>query len=201
MRPISYPLCQVCGIPFAGIGADHPCGSCLKKPPSFDAARAAFVYEGHCSELIHGFKYQNKAHLRRPLALLAQESLTEFVISRRPDMVVPVPLHKKRLRSRGFNQAVLLGELLAREWQLPMERRALQRIRWTEPQVSLSAAERRENVKGAFAVSDNVAVQGKRVLIVDDVLTTGSTVEECSCMLKCAGAADVAVVTVARAVM
>lgn len=201
MRPISHPLCQVCGIPFVGAGTDHLCGDCLKKPPSFDAARAGFVYDGHCRELIHTFKYQNKTHLRRPLALLALERLTEFIAARRPDVVVPVPLHRKRLRSRGFNQAVLLGELLACEWQLPLERRALQRVRWTEPQISLSADERRENVKGAFAVADSVAVAGKRVLIVDDVLTTGSTVGECSRMLKRAGAVDVAVVTVARAVL
>jgi len=201
MRPVSYPLCQVCGIPFAGIGADHPCGGCLKKPPSFDAARAGFVYDGHCRELIHAFKYQNKTLLRRPLALLAGECLTEFVASQHPDLVVPVPLHRKRLHSRGFNQAVLLGELLAHEWRLPLERRALQRIRWTEPQLSLSADERRENVTGAFAVANSVAVAGKRVLLVDDVLTTGSTVEECSRMLKRAGALNVVVATVARTVL
>lgn len=201
LRPISHPLCQVCGIPFIGAGSDHPCGDCLKKTPAFDVARAGFVYEGHCRELIHAFKYQNKHHLRRPLALLVLESLTEFTAAHRPDVIVPVPLHVKRLRSRGFNQAVLLGELLAVEWQLPLERRVLRRVRWTEPQISLSAEERRENVKGAFAVADKSAVAGKRVLIVDDVLTTGSTVEECSRMLKCAGAVNVAAVTVARAVL
>lgn len=201
MRLISHPLCQVCGIPFVGIGTDHLCGDCLKNPPSFDVARAGFVYEGHCRELIHAFKYQNKTHLRRPLALLARERLTEFVASRCPDLIVPVPLHRKRLRSRGFNQAVLLGELLAYEWRLPLERQVLQRVRWTKPQINLSADDRRENVKGAFAVADSVAVAGKRVLILDDVLTTGSTVEECSRMLKRAGAVDVAVITVARALL
>lgn len=201
MRPLSHPLCQVCGIPFVGVGDDHLCGACLKNPPSFDVARAGFLYEGHCRELIHTFKYQNKIHLRRPLVLLVLESLSEFIVSQRPDLVLPVPLHKRRLRSRGFNQAVLLGELLAREFHLPLERRALQRVRWTEPQISLSADERRENVKGAFSVTDCAAVAGKRVMIVDDVLTTGSTVEECSRMLKRAGAAEVMVVTVARAVL
>ncbi len=201
MRALSHPLCHVCGIPFVGIGDDHLCGACLKNPPSFDVARAGFLYEGHCRELIHAFKYQNKIHLRRPLALLVLESLSEFIVSHRPDLVLPVPLHKRRLRRRGFNQAVLLGELLAREFHLPFERRALQRVRWTEPQISLSADERRENVKGAFSVTDCVVVAGKRVMIVDDVLTTGSTVEECSRMLKRAGATEVMVVTVARAVL
>jgi ComF family protein len=115
-------------------------------------------------------------------------------------MIVPVPLHARRLRSRGFNQAVLLGEVLARQWHLPLARQALKRIRWTEPQISLSAEERRVNVKGAFAVPDIAAVMGKHVLLLDDVFTTGSTVEECSRVLKRSGAAAVTVITIARAV-
>lgn len=194
------PLCLVCGIPFTGAGADHPCGACLTTRPSFDAARAALLYEGHCRELVHAFKYRNKTHLRRPLALLSAAGLTEFVASRDPDLIVPVPLHVRRLRSRGFNQALLLGELLAREWKLPLARRALARVRWTEPQIGLPADQRRENVKGAFAVSDRTVLAGRKVLLVDDVLTTGSTAEECSRVLKRSGAAEVTVITVARAV-
>ncbi len=200
MPPVGHPLCPVCGIPFQGAGTDHPCGNCIKDLPAFDAARAALLYEGHSRDLIHAFKYRNKTHLRRPLALLAAEGLTEFVMSRAPDLIAPVPLHVRRLRSRGFNQAVLLGELLARRWRLPLARRALVRIRWTEPQINLAAHERRDNVKGAFCVRDPAVVAGKRVLLLDDVLTTGSTAEECSRVLKLAGAAEVTVITVARAV-
>lgn len=137
--------------------------------------------------------------MRRPLGLMSLEPLAEIMSFQRLDVIVPVPLHKRRLRSRGFNQALLLAELLAHEWRLPLERRALRRVRWTEPQITLTAAERRENVRGAFAVADNVAVAGKCVLLVDDVLTTGSTVEECARTLKRSGAVGVAVVTVARA--
>ncbi|HEX9080089.1 MAG TPA: ComF family protein [Desulfuromonadaceae bacterium] len=200
MSPVGHPLCPVCGIPFQGAGADHLCGRCAADRPAFDAARAALLYEGHSRDLIHAFKYRNKTHLRRPLALLTAEGLTEFVASRTPHLIVPVPLHVRRLRSRGFNQAVLLGELLARKWRLPLARRALVRIRWTEPQINLTARERRDNVKGAFSVPDPAVVAGKRVLLLDDVLTTGSTVEECSRVLKRAGAAGVTVITVARAV-
>jgi len=200
MPAVGHPLCPVCGIPFQGAGDDHPCGACLTAPPAFDAARAALVYEGPCRDLVHAFKYRNKTHLRRPLALLTMECLSGFVASRALDLIVPVPLHPRRLRSRGFNQAVLLGDLLAREWRLPLARRALRRIRWTEPQINLAAHERRENVKGAFAVADPSLVAEKRVLLVDDVLTTGSTAEECSRVLKRAGATEVTVVTVARAV-
>lgn len=200
MPSVGYPLCPACGIPFQGAGTDHLCGACIKDKPSFDAARAALLYEGPCRDLIHAFKYRHKTHLRRPLALMTAAYLAEFVASRTPDLIVPVPLHVRRLRSRGFNQAVLLGEILAREWQLPMARRALCRVRWTEPQISLSADERRANVKGAFAVADHAVVAGKHVLLLDDVLTTGSTVEECSRVLKRGGATGVTVVTVARAV-
>jgi ComF family protein len=200
MPLVVSPLCTVCGIPFLGAGADHACGDCLTDKPAFDIARAALLHEGHARELIHFFKYGNKTHLRRPLALLTAACLTEFVASRSPDVLVPVPLHVRRLRKRGFNQAVLMGELLAREWKIPLARRALKRVRWTEPQISLSAGERRDNVKGAFAVADLAVVTGKHVLLLDDVLTTGSTVEECSRVLKRAGAAEVTVITAARAV-
>ena len=199
MPPIVAPLCSVCGVPFAGAGTDHVCGSCSISPPRFDAARAALAYEGASRDLIHAFKYRNKTHLRRPLALLTLESLSEFMQSRRPDLVVPVPLHRKKLSSRGFNQAVLLGEILSQRLQIPLDRRNLRRIRWTEPQVNLAAGDRRENVKGAFAVRDSALVTGRRMLLVDDVLTTGSTAEECARVLKASGAADVTVITVARA--
>ena len=200
MPPVGHPLCQVCGIPFQGVGTDHPCGRCIKDTPAFDAARAALLYEGHSRDLINAFKYRNKTHLRRPLALLTAEGMTEFVMSHSPDLIVPVPLHVRRLRSRGFNQAVLLGEVLARQWRLPLARRALARNRWTEPQINLAAHERRDNVKGAFSVTDPAMVAGRHVLLLDDVLTTGSTAEECSRALKRAGAVEVVVVTVARAV-
>jgi len=199
MPLIAAPLCIVCGIPFAGAGTDHVCGSCSTLPPRFDAARAAFAYEGACRDLIHAFKYRNKTHLRRPLALLTIARLSDFITSRRSDLILPVPLHRKKLSSRGFNQAVLLGEILSQRLEIPLDRRNLRRIRWTEPQVNLTAHERRTNVKGAFGIHESALVSGRRVLLVDDVLTTGSTAEECARVLKAGGAADVTVITVARA--
>jgi ComF family protein len=201
LLPIATPLCTVCGIPFIGAGDDHICGDCITARHHFDAARAALVYEGAVHDLIHAFKYRGKTHLRRPLALLTIESLSGFVQSRAPDLIMPVPLHRKRLRSRGFNQAVLLCELLSNHWNMPLDRHNLRRIRWTEPQVNLSAGDRRVNVKGAFSLHNPELVHGRRVLLVDDVLTTGSTVEECARMLKNVGAVDVSVVTVARALV
>jgi ComF family protein len=129
------------------------------------------------------------------------ECLSEFIQSRRPDLIIPVPLHRKKLSGRGFNQAVLLGEILSQRLKMPMDRRNLRRIRWTEPQVNLAAGDRRTNVKGAFAIRDSGLVTGRRVLLLDDVITTGSTVEECGRVLKASGAADVTVITVARALV
>ena len=195
----SHPLCSVCGIPFAGAGEDHPCCACVKSPPAFDIARAALVHDGPGRGLIHEFKYNAKTHLRRPLGLLMIENLADVVAARRPDLIVAVPLHVKRLRKRGFNQALLVAELLAQEWRIPLHRQAMKRMRWTEPQINLAAELRRGNVKGAFSVPDAALVAGKRVLLVDDVFTTGSTVDECAGMLKKAGATDVLVATVTRA--
>lgn len=181
-----------------GAGDDHTCGSCLSAPPRYDLALAAALHEGPVRTLVHDYKYLGKVHLRRPLALLIAERLVEAVSRRGADLIVPVPLHVRRLRSRGFNQSLLLAEMVSRRWQLPLERRLLRRVRWTEPQINLAPRERRENVRGAFAVADNERVSGKRIVLVDDVLTTGSTVDECAGALKRAGAAEVMVVTVAR---
>ena len=199
LHKVTHPFCTICGVPFVGAGSDHACGRCLQHPPSFDVARAAFIHEGSGRRLIHAFKYNQKIHLRRPLGLLTAQGVADFVNIRNPDLIVPVPLHVKRLRSRGFNQAILLGEVLCREWKIPLQRQAIRRIRWTEPQINLTAEQRRDNVKGAFCVKDANVVAGKRVLLVDDVFTTGSTVEECAKTLKKARAAEVVVITVARA--
>ena len=200
-RAITSPCCPVCGIPFlTEAGIDHRCGACLSDPPRFDAARSAVLFEGAVRELIHRFKYSSKVQHGRPLALLAAGHLAGFAGECAADLVIPVPLHVKRLRERGFNQAVLLGEILAKQWGLPLSRRNLRRTRWTEPQISLTAAERKQNVQGAFSLSDRAAVKDRKILLVDDVFTTGSTVAECARTLKKGGAKAVYVVTVARAI-
>jgi ComF family protein len=197
---ICSPLCSVCGIPFqTDSGEDHTCGGCISEPPRFTAARAAALFDGPVRELIHRFKYNGRVQHCRPLALLAARRLGPFVEGFSADLLVPVPLHVKRLRQRGFNQAVLLGGVLAREWRLPFSRGNLRRIRWTEPQINLSAAERVANVRGAFSVGDPALIGEKRIILIDDVYTTGSTVAECARVLFKADAAAVCVVTIARA--
>lgn len=199
VRFISSPCCVVCGIPFATDGGiDHRCGPCQTAPPPFTAARSAVLLAGPVQQLVHRFKYGHKVHLRRPLALLSGESLTPFVRAAGPEVMVPVPLHPHRLRERGFNQAILIGEVLAAAWGVPLLRDTLRRQRPTVPQVGLSAAERRDNVRGAFAVAAPARIAGRKILLLDDVYTTGSTLAECARELKRAGAVEIVAVTVAR---
>jgi ComF family protein len=195
---ITSPLCSICGIPFIGIGNDHRCGSCLTHPPNFDFARAHFLYEGSIRDLIHSYKYNQHTYLRYPLALLTVERMSGFLEDFGPHLIVPVPLHRSRLRQRGFNQAVLLGKELSRQLSLPMTPDALVRTRQTAPQIELSATERRLNVKGAFSVKRPDHIAGRRILLLDDVMTTGSTMDECAKELKKAGAEVVIAATIAR---
>ena len=132
------------------------------------------------------------------MAFLTLEGIRGFLSGHNPDVIVPVPLHRSRLRQRGFNQSVLLGRVLSRQLFIPMLPDALVRTRQTEPQIELSVAERRVNVKGAFAVNKPDRIMGKRILLLDDVMTTGSTIDECAHELKKAGARGVIAVTIAR---
>lgn len=198
LPPISSPLCPACGIPFLGVGDDHRCGACLIHPPHFDTARSAFLYEGAIRDLIHSFKYHQQTHLRYPLALLMLAVVTDIMRDHRLNLIIPVPLHRSRLRQRGFNQAVLLGRVLSHRLLIPMQFDTLARTRRTEPQVELSASERRQNVKGAFSVHKPDKIVGRRILLIDDVMTTGSTMDECANELKKAGATTVIATTIAR---
>jgi ComF family protein len=203
LRKISFlvsPLCQVCGTPFATEnGSDHVCGACLKNP-HLPSCRSATIYAGPVQELIHRFKYGHRVHLCQPLGLLTVRALDGFRAEAAPDLIVPVPLHRKRLRQRGYNQSQLIGEVIGKQWRVPLEVGNLRRVRWTEPQTTLDAVERRSNVRGAFAVQDPRRLEGKRVLLVDDVFTTGSTIRACAEPLREAGVAALFVVTVARSV-
>jgi len=173
----------------------------MTAPVPFTSARAAFVFDGTVKELIHRLKYGKKVHISRPLALQAARHLAPFITESGAELIIPVPLHGKRLRQRGFNQAVLIAGVFAKAWHLPLSRNNLCRIRWTEPQIHLSFNDRVNNVRGAFAVNDPSQIAGRRLVLVDDVYTTGSTVAECAKVLKKAGAGEVYVATIARAVI
>ncbi|MDD2335236.1 MAG: ComF family protein [Geobacteraceae bacterium] len=199
---VRSPLCTICGVPFATEnGIDHTCGHCLTTQRPFAGARAAARFEGPLQELIHRFKYGRKIHLSRPLGLLTATALGNFHPATSADCIIPVPLHRRRLRERGFNQSQLIGQILAKSWEIPLSVHNLRRIHWTKPQTGLSAAERERNIRNAFEVALPDRVKGKRLLLVDDVYTTGSTVTECAKTLRQSGAKEIHVITVARAVM
>jgi len=198
---VGSPSCPTCGVPLSPEAPEpYQCGACLGGLYRFDRARAAGPYRGLLREVIHRFKYQGHISLARPLAELLLPPGSELCTLHEIHVVVPVPLHRSRLRDRGFNQAALLARRLGASLNLPVRYTALTRQRWTEPQVGLSPSQRAENVRGAFAVSESTVVRDQGVLLVDDVFTTGETVDQCARELKRAGAGEVAVLTVARTV-
>jgi len=197
---INGPMCSICGRPFTGgAGADHPCHVCMGSPPKFDAARAVSEYAGVVGEAVRLHKYGRIRALKGYMGGLAADGALRWFPG--AGVVVPVPLHKKRLKERGFNQALFLAEAVAGRAGMRLSLDALVRTRYTRPQVDLDHSERKKNVRGAFAVARPSEFSGLRVLLVDDVYTTGATVNECAKVLKSAGAREVLVLTVARAVM
>ena len=190
------PLCPRCGLVFASReGEDHLCGPCQTEAPPFRRALAAAVYDGPAAEAVTKFKYSRRQdYLPVMHTWLQQPHCLELAAA--ADLIVPVPLHKKRLKFRGFNQALLLAQ--AFKDRKPVPRETLVRVRHTVPQTGLSPQERRDNVRRAFAVPRPEEVKDKNVLLVDDVYTTGATVKECARALLKAGARQVDVLTVAR---
>lgn len=176
----------------------YVCSWCVRRRPAFDAARSAARYRGSLVAILQGFKYNGATWAARDLTgLLAACAGTHFD-GVRFDAVVPVPLHPSKKRARTFNQSRILAAGLARELSVPFFGGALRRVRATPTQTDLSAFARRENVRKAFAVPHPDWVLFRRLLLVDDTMTTGATVDECSRRLKEAGAASVHVITVAR---
>jgi ComF family protein len=194
---VAGPLCPCCGRVFTlREGADHLCSECQTHPPPFARARAGVLYdeEGPSGRAIKGFKYGRRLDML-PVLLHWLHAPWCRELAEAADLVLPVPLHPRRLRERGFNQALLLAQGLA---PAKLKRDLLRRVRHTKPQAGLNPKERGENVKGAFALTHPSLVAGKNLLLVDDVLTTGATVRECAKVLLKAGAARVDIITVAR---
>jgi len=192
------PLCARCGaltVEAAAAVTVTSCRACEEAPPTFDYARAAARYRGPLREAMHAFKFRGKRLLARALGDLVLEECAD-ALCMDAVVLVPVPLTRDRQRERGYNQAELLAEQIGAGLDLPVRGRWLRRVRSTVPQTDLTAIERRTNVRGAFTASP--AVSGRHVVIVDDVFTTGATVEECARVLRAAGAARVGVLTVAR---
>ncbi len=193
------PCCHACGLPFAyDLGEGALCGACTRRPPPFERSRAVMVYDADSRRLVLAFKHGDRTEAApafgRWLARAGATLLTDA------DLIVPVPLHWTRLFSRRFNQAALLAQAVGRLAGVPVEADLMIRRRRTPSQGRLSPAARRRNVAGAFAVrpSGVPRIEGRRVLLVDDVMTTGATAAACARTLKGRGAAAVDVLTLAR---
>ena len=196
---ITSPLCPICGRPFASeVDEDHLCGDCLRKRPYYDAMRAPYLYEGGIMAAIHQFKYARKSHLANSLGFLLSSFAGKWLGKTDGILMMPVPLHPRKLRERNFNQSLLLARSASPFLGTELDFVSLRRIKYTRPQTGLKSDERRKNVREAFEVVDSKVVKGRSVLLVDDVTTTGSTMNECARTLKRAGAREVLCLTVAR---
>jgi ComF family protein len=194
LLPTRPPRCPICWQPQP---QEVTCGRCREERPAFQGARSAYLYQGAAREAVRALKYSYLSALAQPMAQL----MARYVLEKEPieaDLLVAVPLHGRRQRLRGYNQSALLARELSRLCGLPLAERGLARRRNTPPQARSADAEaRKRSVSGAF-VADRRWVEGRRVLLVDDVMTTGATLDACAQALRQAGAASVWALTFAR---
>ena len=198
--PIPSPCCPHCGGPFASPVAlqhspTHECRACRTKPPAFTQTWSLFPYQSPLKEAILLFKYRGKRSLTKHFIQAMIPALPTLPII---DALMPVPLHPQRLREREYNQSLLLAHGLSQHLQVPLLLSCLLRVRPTEPQTSLSKKERLTNLRRAFAVDDVSRITGQRILLIDDVFTTGTTLHECAKTLRKAGSGPVYGLTLAR---
>jgi ComF family protein len=206
MRPIAGGVCSICGeclvspYAFTAEGDEPRCGLCRRMAPPFDMAVAYGSYDGGLRELIHLLKYEQVRPAARVLGRMLHEAMASLKDLPNDAVVVPIPLHRKKLRQRGFNQVELIARAALKLESQPRRlfSNTIERQRETKSQIGLTSHQRRENMRGAFVVAKPAQISGREVLLVDDVYTTGTTVSECARILRRAGASKVWVVTVAR---
>lgn len=197
---IRSPRCPRCGVSFSGAGLDHLCHRCRTEPPSFDSTQAAYIYAGPLADGIRAVKYGPRPERIEPLAKLwraARPPLPEV------DLATPVPLHPNKLRRRGFNQTVALARPMLKGAGIPLVHGLLRRVVQGDNQASLEGVKRRQAPRGKYALTrrGRRRVADQRLLLVDDVMTTGATVNECARLLRAAGAREVHVAVLGRTVM
>jgi len=191
------PACPRCALPLEATQNNaNVCGQCLQHPPIYDHSYALAIYEPPIDRLIQHLKFNNKLNYARLLGMLMAAEITRNS-GERPDVIIPVPLHPQRLRQRGFNQALEIARPIAQQLTIPLNNTSCVRIKATTEQSSLSARQRIDNIKGAFALRADISAQ--HVVIIDDVMTTGNTVSELARVIKQAGANRVDVWLCARA--
>lgn len=190
------PVCQKCGTP----SESNQCPECERREFAFEFARGAGTFDGILRGAIHALKYQNRIVMAEPLGAILARCFPTTRIAGKVDLAIPIPIHKSRLVERGFNQAAELARVLCKRTGLPLDTSNLYKCRSTRPQADLPFEERLINLEGAFAIRKPECVQGRRILLIDDVMTTGSTFHEAARTLKEAGARQVFAYTLARAI-
>lgn len=195
------PFCIRCGRPLSGEeDIKTLCPDCLNQSHYFERAWQCCQYQGLTKELIHKFKYERRLFLKGPLVELLDSFTRNYIDYKEIDAIIPVPLHRVKINRRGFNQAALLSEGLSRKLGVDFLISSLLKIKKTRPQANLNKMERLSNIKGAFRAKEDADLKGKRLLLIDDVFTTGTTADECSKVLTAAGAKAVWVLALARGV-
>ncbi len=194
LLPTTNQACQQCGIP---LKRDDICGTCLSSPPSFDRTFTPFLYTLPVSRLIQELKFSARIRLAKPLSKLLCQHLLETKPDSMPDILIPVPLHPKRLSARGLNQSHIIATALSEYLNIPVDTSLVIKSRQTVPQSSLNRKERQKNIRGAFTLSRQPSYQ--HIGLVDDVITTGSTIEEVSKLFKKNGVNTISVYAIARA--
>lgn len=188
--------CQICAAQISSNDLSRTCGRCQKQLPAFDHVSVALVYAEPADGLIHDLKYNSKLYLARTLGDLLARAIVQKHRDL-PDLLLPVPLHRARLRKRGYNQSLEIARPVSRRLGVKIDAHLVKRILNTDPQTTLTPKHRARNVKHAFEVVK--PVEGKRIALIDDVMTTGHTVNAVARVLKLAGAKEVLVWVVARA--
>ena len=195
---ITSPHCPVCSRPFdTAIGDDHPCEGCLRHRPLYDRLGAPYLYDGVIMEAVHALKYGGRTGLVDALGPVFVSFAKDW-LEKDESVIMPVPLHPKRLRERGFNQSLLLARQVASAMHAELDYLSLRRIRYTKPQAGLKSDERRKNVRRAFGLANGINVKNRTVILVDDVATTGNTLNECARVLKKDGCKKVLCLVLAR---
>jgi len=192
--PRNQHACRFCALPLTEGSSKWQCGSCLKKSPPYDSCFAPLHYQYPVDHLLTQLKFHQKLSLARLLGTLMAQWLTQSTC---PELLIPVPLHSSRLRERGYNQALELTRPIARKLQIPIDTKICRRERATSAQTNLQIKQRSKNVQGAFSLTGKL--YAKHVVIIDDVVTTGHTINEVANVLRQAGAEQIDVWSCARA--
>jgi ComF family protein len=196
---IDGSVCDVCGAPFELEEEEQTiCAACLKKMPKYDKSRSAVVYDVFSKDMILNFKYKDRTEAAPYFADWLLRAGKVFFENEKIDFIVPVPLHRFRFWKRKFNQAALLSKMVAKKTGIKVNYDDLQRVKNTVPQAKLGRSQRKNNIKGAFRVRQKAKIKDMNILIVDDIMTTGATINECAIELKKAGANKIFVLTIAK---